>query len=67
MEIDGAEKPKKKPEAWVVSGSENGKVVIWELSSRRVAQVLGEGGHKVSVVALAVSLARLDGSQLTAR
>jgi hypothetical protein len=30
--------------------------VIWELSSRRVAQVLAEGGHRKPVVALAVSV-----------
>lgn len=40
-------------DAWVVSGSENGKIVLWELSSRRVAQLLE--GHKTPVVALAVS------------
>ena len=45
-----------KADAWVVSGSENGNVVIWELSSRRVAQVLAEGGHRKPVVALAVSV-----------
>lgn len=43
-----------KGEAWVVSGSENGKVVIWEVSSRRVAQVLEDGGHNTPVVAVAV-------------
>ena len=46
---------KKSLDAWVVSGSENGKVVLWELSSRRVAQVLEEKGHKTPVVAIAVS------------
>jgi len=55
MEIDGTDRTKKRPEAWVVSGSENGKVVIWDLSSRRVAQVLSEGGHRAAVAALAVS------------
>lgn len=46
-----------KQEAWVVSGSENGKVVIWELGSRRVIQVLegtGTEAHQRPVVALAV-------------
>ena len=60
MDIDtssaGDQKTKKKGEAWVVSGSENGKVVIWELSTRRVAQVLDDGGHTTPVVAVAVSL-----------
>ena len=56
MEIDSVQPSQpSKGEAWVVCGSENGKVVIWELSSRRVAQVLEEGGHQAPVVALAVS------------
>jgi COMPASS component SWD3 len=42
-------------EAWVIAGSENGKVVIWEMGSRRVIQVLE--GHRNAVVALAVSSA----------
>lgn len=49
-------KPRLKAEAWVVSGSENGNVVIWELSSRRVVQVLNQGGHRKPVVAIAVSM-----------
>lgn len=38
--------------AWVVAGSENGKVVIWDLQDRRVLQVLE--GHTSPVVAVAV-------------
>lgn len=38
--------------AWVVAGSETGEVVIWELNSRSVVQVLQ--GHKSPVVATAV-------------
>jgi COMPASS component SWD3 len=56
MVIEGEEPfAGKKSDAWVVSGSENGKVVIWELSSRQIVQVLAEGGHRSPVVALAVS------------
>lgn len=59
MDIDtngtDSHKAKTKGEAWVVSGSENGNVVIWELSTRRVAQVLDDGGHTTPVVAVAVS------------
>lgn len=68
---DERSRRRKRKEAWVIAGSENGKLVIWELESRRVIQVLGEGdqsvpngtkagtsGHRKPVVALAVS--RLD-------
>jgi COMPASS component SWD3 len=54
--VDGVPVAKRR-EAWVVSGSENGKVVIWELGSRRVIQVLegtGAEAHQRPVVALAV-------------
>jgi hypothetical protein len=44
---------RRKNEAWVVAGSENGRVVIWEMGSRRVVQVLED--HTSPVVALAVS------------
>jgi COMPASS component SWD3 len=47
---------RKRRESWVVTGSENGKVVIWDLGSRRVLQVLeGEGSVHSPVVAVAVS------------
>ncbi|GFZ49156.1 hypothetical protein JCM24511_06906 [Saitozyma sp. JCM 24511] len=55
VDVNGAAVAKR--EAWVVSGSENGKVVIWELGSRRVIQVLegtGTEAHQRPVVALAV-------------
>lgn len=54
--MNGQRKGKGK-EAWVIAGSENGKVVIWDLSSRQVVQVLGEegGGHGQAVLGLAVS------------
>lgn len=39
--------------AWVIAGSENGKVIIWDLQDRRVIQTLD--GHSSPVVALAVS------------
>ena len=43
-------------DAWVVSGSENGKVVLWDLGSRRVLQVLEvEGANHSPIVAIAVS------------
>lgn len=40
-------------EAWVIAGSENGKVVIWNLQDRRVIHTLE--GHSSPVVALAVA------------
>ncbi|EIW68733.1 hypothetical protein TREMEDRAFT_44550 [Tremella mesenterica DSM 1558] len=40
-------------QALVVAGSENGNVVLWDLGSKKTAQVLG--GHTRPVVALAVS------------
>lgn len=54
MEVDG---PGGKKEAWVLattgeSGVAGGKVVIWELGTRRVGQVLE--GHRSAVIALAV-------------
>jgi len=42
-----------KTEAWLVSGSENGKIVIWDVGSRNVVGILE--GHERPVVALAVS------------
>ncbi|KAK4684037.1 COMPASS component SWD3, partial [Tremellales sp. Uapishka_1] len=45
---------KKKLEAWVMTGSENGKLLVWDLQSRTVLQVL-EGGHENAVTAVAVS------------
>jgi COMPASS component SWD3 len=42
-----------KAEAWLVSGSENGKIVIWDVGSRNVVGILE--GHERPVVALAVS------------
>lgn len=39
-------------EAWAMSTTDAGNIVIWELSSRRVVQVLE--GHKSAAVALAV-------------
>jgi COMPASS component SWD3 len=40
-------------DAWLVSGSENGKIVIWDVGSRNVVGILE--GHERPVVALAVS------------
>lgn len=57
VDVNGDGAAVAKREAWVVSGSENGKVVIWELGSRRVIQVLegtGTEAHQRPVVALAV-------------
>ncbi|WVR04444.1 hypothetical protein IAU60_001447 [Kwoniella sp. DSM 27419] len=52
-----------RPDAWIVSGSENGKLVIWDLQSKRVVQVLeGDLGHTSPVVAVAVQ----PGSRLIA-
>lgn len=42
-------------EAWVASGSENGRTVIWELSSRQVLQVLEAQNCNTPIVAVAVS------------
>jgi COMPASS component SWD3 len=54
MEVQGEGKSK---EAWVVTGSENGKMMLWELRSRRVLQVLEvEGVQQRPIVAIAVSL-----------
>ena len=54
MENGGKRKAK---EAWVVTGSENGKVVVWDLGSRRVLQVLETGGPlHCPIVAIAVRL-----------
>lgn len=44
---------RKGPSALVVAGSENGKVVVWDLQDRRVVAVLE--GHTSPIVALAVS------------
>lgn len=43
-------------DAWIISGSENGKLIIWDIQSKRVLQILeGDISHSCSVVALAVS------------
>lgn len=43
-------------DAWIISGSENGKLIIWDIQSKRVLQILeGDPSHSCSVVALAVS------------
>lgn len=70
MDVDSAEgdpEPAKPPvampnvktkmrDAWIISGSENGKLIIWDIQSKRVLQVLeGDLSHHCSVVALAVS------------
>lgn len=39
---------------WIVAGSENGKVVIWDLQTREILQVLS--AHTAPVLAVAVSL-----------
>lgn len=46
-----------RPDAWIVTGSENGKTVVFDLGSKQVVQVLEQDGpHGTSpVVALAVS------------
>ena len=46
-------------EVWLVSGSENGKIVIWDVASRNVVGILD--GHERPVVALAV---RPDGKRI---
>lgn len=46
---------RRKRETWVITGSENGKVVICDLGSRRVLQVLeAEADHPSPIVAIAV-------------
>lgn len=45
--------PQRAAEAWLMSGSENGKVVIWDVKSRSVVAILE--GHDRPVVAIAVS------------
>lgn len=56
MDLDGRAVTERSKEAWVICGSETGKVVIWELNSRQVVQILEHStGHSSSVVAVAVS------------
>ncbi|KAK8846772.1 hypothetical protein IAR55_005860 [Kwoniella newhampshirensis] len=50
--VDGKKGSKRQGDAWVVTGSENGKLVIWDLQTKRVLQVLE--GHQSPVVAIAV-------------
>jgi WD40 repeat protein len=38
---------------WIMAGSENGKVIIWDLQTREVLQVLS--AHTAPVLAVAVS------------
>nr|XP_019008749.1 uncharacterized protein I206_06431 [Kwoniella pini CBS 10737]OCF47530.1 hypothetical protein I206_06431 [Kwoniella pini CBS 10737] len=40
------------PYTWIISGSENGKIIIWDLQLKSVIQILE--GHNSTVVALAV-------------
>ncbi|XAO21770.1 hypothetical protein I312_100526 [Cryptococcus bacillisporus CA1280] len=43
-------------DAWIISGSENGKLIVWDIQSKRVLQILeGDPSHSCPVVALAVS------------
>ncbi|WWD22084.1 hypothetical protein CI109_106573 [Kwoniella shandongensis] len=49
---NGSTRRRTKPEAWVVTGSENGKLIIWDLQTKRVLQVLE--GHQSPLVAIAV-------------
>ncbi|WWC67687.1 uncharacterized protein I206_101599 [Kwoniella pini CBS 10737] len=41
-----------KKDTWIISGSENGKIIIWDLQLKSVIQILE--GHNSTVVALAV-------------
>lgn len=61
MDVDDSEPQPQthRAEAWLVSGSENGKTVIWDVGSRNVVGVLE--GHERPVVALAV---RPDGRSI---
>ncbi|WWC87236.1 uncharacterized protein L201_002124 [Kwoniella dendrophila CBS 6074] len=43
---------KDKQDAWIITGSENGKLIIWDLQSKSVIQVLQS--HNSTVVAVAV-------------
>ncbi|OCF37551.1 chromatin binding protein [Kwoniella heveanensis BCC8398] len=63
MQVDGEgaltstlkhSRTKTKADAWIVTGSENGKLVIFDLQSKRVVQVLqGAEEHRSAVVAVA--------------
>lgn len=56
MEMEDGSRRRKTRDAWVVAGSENAKVVIWDLGSRRVLQVLEtEGTVHSPIIAIAVS------------
>ncbi|WRT65020.1 uncharacterized protein IL334_001961 [Kwoniella shivajii] len=50
--VDGKSEEGKKKEAWTVSGSENGKIIIWDLQSKKLIQILP--GHTNPIVAIAV-------------
>lgn len=49
----------RRKETWLVSGSDNGKTVIWDIGNRSVVGILE--GHERPVVALAV---RSDGKRI---
>jgi COMPASS component SWD3 len=60
MGVDGeGQSSSAREEAWLVSGSENGKAVIWDVASRNVVGILE--GHERPIVALAV---RPDGKRI---
>lgn len=50
---------KKRKQTWLVSGSDNGKTVIWDIGNRSVVGILE--GHESPIVALAV---RPDGKRI---
>ncbi|WVQ76795.1 hypothetical protein IAR50_006469 [Cryptococcus sp. DSM 104548] len=61
MEVDempqkSRSRRKKVDNAWIMTGSENGKIIIWDVQSKDVIQIIdGFTSHQSSVVALAVS------------
>lgn len=50
---DNGTSPRHIADVWVVAGSENGKIVIWDLQTRMVIQTLS--AHTAPVLAVAVS------------
>ncbi|ODN75392.1 hypothetical protein L202_06549 [Cryptococcus amylolentus CBS 6039] len=62
MEVDekpqnaGQSRKERESNAWIMTGSENGKIIIWNVQTKAIVQVVeGYTSHQSSVVALAVS------------
>ncbi|ODN96411.1 chromatin binding protein [Cryptococcus wingfieldii CBS 7118] len=62
MEVDekpqkaGQSRKERESNAWIMTGSENGKIIIWNVQTKAIVQVIeGYTSHQSSVLALAVS------------